>query len=659
MWVSWIPLLLLILFNLSIGLLVIPDYGVSWDETADAAYGADALRAYEDPGFDWTSYPKRKYYGPTHFMSQNLAVPAVTKLMPEWDQPEVRRFVNLLMFQVAILAMFILCRQFVGYWAALAVTLLFSFQPLLVGHAFINGKDTPFIAMFLLAMALGFAAWRNIPLAQTQSNSDPDAASPDLGSTLKKELRVTSRGWKIALAVSLVLFFVVAAEFLLFNAVIQPQMLRVVTQAYDQTAPSLVNQLFDRVAEDRHVAPVEAYLEIASKLLNRVRYPIIILSAIPLALIASWSLPHSRNTLWQVVKDDLRTLKEAPFRELTSFRHVSLLVASGMAAGLATSVRIGGLLAVFLVGILYLSKLRSRAIPSLLLYGLVTMIVGFITWPYLWSDPVSHFLESYRFMVGDINKDYILFMGEVMKARLLPWYYLPYLMLAQLSEPLWLLVIGAILLLILGRLKLGRSPVTIVVLLLWLLIPTVPLILRNAWFYDNFRQFIFVTPVFFLIAAFALDYGFQRLRTPLLRIGIIALLLLPGIIQVVQLHPYQYVYYNSLVGGVRGAVREYEMDYWATSYAEAMKYLNGVLPEGTTVAFWGTTSAALPHARSDLVIKKFNSEEQVYEISADVIVMITRANIDYGVLPSIPAMAEIKVDDALLAIIKVVPPPPE
>ena len=36
-----------------------------------------------------------------------------------------------------------------------------------------------------------------------------------------------------------------------------------------------------------------------------------------------------------------------------------------------------------------------------------------------------------------------------------------------------------------------------------------------------------------------------------------------------ELHPNQYIYYNALVGGVRGANGRYELDYWGTSLAEA------------------------------------------------------------------------------------------
>ena len=41
----------------------------------------------------------------------------------------------------------------------------------------------------------------------------------------------------------------------------------------------------------------------------------------------------------------------------------------------------------------------------------------------------------------------------------------------------------------------------------------------------------------------------------------------------IALHPNQYVSYNALAGGARGAQGRYELDYWGTSLAEATQRL--------------------------------------------------------------------------------------
>jgi hypothetical protein len=45
----------------------------------------------------------------------------------------------------------------------------------------------------------------------------------------------------------------------------------------------------------------------------------------------------------------------------------------------------------------------------------------------------------------------------------------------------------------------------------------------------------------------------------------------------VRLHPYEYMFYNRLVGGLEGAERRYEMDYWVNMMPEAVDALEDYL----------------------------------------------------------------------------------
>ena len=47
----------------------------------------------------------------------------------------------------------------------------------------------------------------------------------------------------------------------------------------------------------------------------------------------------------------------------------------------------------------------------------------------------------------------------------------------------------------------------------------------------------------------------------------------------IELHPYQYAYFNRLVGGVRAAESRYMLDYWGLSFKQATDELLGVLEE--------------------------------------------------------------------------------
>jgi hypothetical protein len=48
-------------------------------------------------------------------------------------------------------------------------------------------------------------------------------------------------------------------------------------------------------------------------------------------------------------------------------------------------------------------------------------------------------------------------------------------------------------------------------------------------------------------------------------------------VTLVRLHPYEYLFYNPLVGGIEGASRRYDLDYWFASMPEALRQLEAYL----------------------------------------------------------------------------------
>ena len=48
---------------------------------------------------------------------------------------------------------------------------------------------------------------------------------------------------------------------------------------------------------------------------------------------------------------------------------------------------------------------------------------------------------------------------------------------------------------------------------------------------------------------------------------------------IIAYHPYQLSYFNELVGGIRGALGKYDMDYWAVSQKQAVEWVNANAPK--------------------------------------------------------------------------------
>ncbi len=155
----------------------------------------------------------------------------------------------------------------------------------------------------------------------------------------------------------------------------------------------------------------------------------------------------------------------------------------------------------------------------------------------------------------------VLFWGQRYGAEQLPRDFFPTIFSLQLTEPLLILFLAAVI--ILG-ISLRRKQHSEAILLFsgWFLIPIIAIVASNSTLYDNARQLFFLFPPVFLVAGLSLDFAFKYLTGSLLRIIVLLIVLLPGLYPAIRLHPYEYVYYNSLVRGTGGAYRKFEMDYY-------------------------------------------------------------------------------------------------
>jgi hypothetical protein len=158
------PILLLLAINILIGLFVFRDYGYSWDEPLFYDYG-DALgyayspQAWLSGNFNinnsyGSSGDDHKTRGPAYLLIGREPVYLLQAL--GLDKASAWHLINFLFFQLGVYFLYRLALRWMKSPAALAASALFSWQPLLWGHAFINPKDIPFLVFFLASVCLGF-----------------------------------------------------------------------------------------------------------------------------------------------------------------------------------------------------------------------------------------------------------------------------------------------------------------------------------------------------------------------------------------------------------------------------------------------------------------------------------------------------------------------
>src|SRR5512144_964356 len=158
------PIFLLLAVNILFGLFVFQDYGFSWDEPLFYDYGNALGYAYSPHEWFNGSFDLNKSYGSSGDDHKTRG-PAYLLLAREpvyllqasgLDQASAWHLINFLFFQLGVYFLYRLAARWMKPSAALAASALFSWQPLLWGHAFQNPKDPPFLAFFLASVCLGF-----------------------------------------------------------------------------------------------------------------------------------------------------------------------------------------------------------------------------------------------------------------------------------------------------------------------------------------------------------------------------------------------------------------------------------------------------------------------------------------------------------------------
>jgi hypothetical protein len=350
---------------------------------------------------------------------------------------------------------------------------------------------------------------------------------------------------------------------------------------------------------------------------------------------------------------------------------ISVVILPALFLGVTTSIRVLGPLAGLLISIYFVfmvfrsKELRGSASRWLAfgMYGVLALITMFITWPYLWEGPFARFIDVFRFMSDNPTGLSVLFGGDVYRASELPRRYLPFLLGTTLTEPVWILFITGV---VAGYWKLlhdrskqkASNLLTASLTLAWFAILVLYVLSRRPAMYDGIRHFLFIVPPIFIFSGFTFDYildYFSAHAIPSwLYAGLVLLLLLPGILGIIRLHPYEYSYYNSFIGGTGGAFRNYETDYWLTCYKEAVQNLNSSLSGPANLFVHREAYIAEYYARQGIAVRDQRDAGGQIQ-SGDYVLVNSRTNEDRRIMKDLLPVLQIKRDGALFCSIGRVP----
>jgi hypothetical protein len=576
------------------------DYGLSWDETRNAEVGEDALRAYAGaPDYFWHS--NLEEHGPAYFMLFSATSRLIHAAAPGWPVADGRHLTNYLTFLAGVVIFYQLCLRLVSPRTAWVGAALFATQPLLFGNAFVNQKDIPFMVFFMATVALGISAveeWNGSGLPQTGAHPQPGASAwHDLVSGLRLEWRAKSRFARFLWAAALSLALLLALD-LLFVGTLARLGSAIVVAAHEGRAPALIQQAFARVASDAYKTSVDAYLAKFATLYSNLR--VVLASALTLGGLVA--LARAFPSLGQALGVSRPPLRRPGW------------LASSVLLGLTISIRQVGAFAGGMVSLYLLYRARARASFSVLAYWVIAAAVTVASWPYLWPDPAGR-LSGSLLHAADFPFHYTLFRGGQIPSDALPPDYFPTLAGIQLTEPAVLLVLTGCTVASWRLFRRQQRSPLIALLAVWAAVPIFALMLRLFPAY-GIRHLLFVFPPLFVFAALGLDWVLKIARRGWLLPVLGVIIVLPGVLAIAQLHPYEYAYFNTFVGGIGGAESEFAVDRQCLAYREAAQAVNQVARPGSTVAVLRLTDQVDPFLDDDLQMVRGSAQAE----SADFVI---------------------------------------
>ncbi len=631
--------IVLITFNMLFAVFYGGDFGDSTDENVRYEYALESIVRYSN----LEPNPRIEDKGPIYFVLAKFGGDLIRLINPNLSNIQAWHHIHFLSFILAIIAFYSICLHFLSPQLAFVTSALFNTQPLLFGHAFINPKDIPFMSLFLLTVSSGLIMVNK--LKDTNKDNNESKFLPIISRSIRQDWFKLKQHQRILCF--LLIFFPGLAILMLkiFAGEVQLQIQSMINKVSYGWTYSFINKL----AQSLFRGGIENGVSIQN---IKTGYPylfIFLLIAFLLLILVLSILyfPKSFKLL-----SGFSSIKEL----LTDFSVVlknKWVYLAGLILGISITNRSLGITAGLYILFYLWVKNRSKFLSTSILYLGIALIVVYLTWPGLWGNPVLGIFQS-LFSVSTFSwGGKVLFFGETISPNNLPAIYIPTLISIQFTIPALILFVVGVTVFLFKRYQNELDKTLFFIIATWFFLPLLAILIVKPTIYDNFRHFLFITPPIFLFAGLGFKFISSKINKKTHSFLLILAILLPGIIAIINLHPYQYIYYNGFIGGVEGAFRRFETDYWYTSYYECTSYINQVSSKNDTILVYGPSHIVEYYAREDLTIIQYNKKhaESQFEES-DYAIISSRGNKDLYLLADEQTIYTIEESGATLAVVR-------
>lgn len=233
-------------------------------------------------------------------------------------------------------------------------------------------------------------------------------------------------------------------------------------------------------------------------------------------------------------------------------------------------------------------KLRNKLFFSFLLYPIVGILIFLLAWPNLWADPIERFsyiIDYYKSIGVNSSFDPRFLTFFRFNTYAVQW--------ILFTTPIPVLVLSALGFIVSLCRFLAKKDKISILIVLWFAVPIIRVSVPDANIYGGVRQIMEYIPAMAVLSGIGAGYLVKILSKRFIK-NLIALQIIvivafvPIILKMISMHPNESVYFNSIIGGLKGA-KEKNISGWGVSlgstYRQGAAWLNSNAEKNAKVAF--------------------------------------------------------------------------
>jgi len=266
---------------------------------------------------------------------------------------------------------------------------------------------------------------------------------------------------------------------------------------------------------------------------------------------------------------------------------VASSVFAGIALGTKFNIFFAGPIAILWLIIYFWGRIKSLKWPfsrqftiSLISYPFVIFGILYAFWPYLWQHPITNLIDTFKYYAlwgygYRFQPDNYFVLGGFNT------YPLQWIFFTTPLVTMFLTVFGIIYMLKNGF---GEKNKTAIFIFIWLIITLIRVIAPRMGTTNGVRELFEYIPAMAILSGIGAYYIVKLLpryvsklnkkwnmkKIKLILQALIILAFIPIAIKLISIHPNENVYFNSLIGGLKGA-KEHKLYSWGNDFGNAYR----------------------------------------------------------------------------------------